>query len=156
MKSKSKAAKGADSTASQDAVPEAAESSSAESSNDSNPYASLERLFHEPSRLAIVSALCGSIDGLSFREVKDECSLTDGNLSRHLRTLEEAGAIKIDKAFVGSRPRTTVTLTASGRESFVAYLSALETVLQRAADAVSEAATPRERGKAIAEVRDRS
>ena len=73
-----------------------------------NLCASLEKLFHEPNRLAIVSALCGADnDGLSFKSLKEDCSLTDGNLSRHLKTLEEAGAVRIEKSFVGSRPRTS-------------------------------------------------
>lgn len=104
----------------------------------SNPCASLEKLFHEPNRLAIVSALCSALDGMSFKALKDECQLTDGNLSRHLRTLEDAGAVRIEKSFVGSRPRTTVFLTDAGRESFVSYLEVLETVLKRAADALAE------------------
>ena len=102
-----------------------------------NLCASLEKLFHEPNRLAIVSALCSADhDGLSFKTLKEDCGLTDGNLSRHLKTLDEAGAIRIEKSFVGSRPRTTVFLTDSGRESFVSYLQVLEAVLRRAADAL--------------------
>lgn len=101
-----------------------------------NPYTALERIFHEPNRLAIVSALCGSAHGLTFNDLKAECDLTDGNLSRHLKALEEAGAVKIEKAFVGARPQTTVLLSNKGRESFVEYLKALEDVLQKAAQAM--------------------
>ncbi len=102
----------------------------------SNPYDALERIFHEPHRLAIMSALCGAVEGRSFNELKSECDLTDGNLSRHLKTLEESGAIKVKKAFVGSRPRTTVHASEDGRESFLKYLKALEAVLQLAADSM--------------------
>ncbi|MEL6824299.1 MAG: transcriptional regulator, partial [Calditrichota bacterium] len=63
--------------------------------------------------------------------------LTDGNLSRHLKALEEADVVQIDKAFVGSKPRTTIMLTDKGRERFIEYLQALEEVLLKAADAVS-------------------
>jgi DNA-binding transcriptional ArsR family regulator len=103
----------------------------------SNPYAALERLFHEPNRLAIMSSLCGAVDGMSFTQLKQLCSLTDGNLSRHLHTLEEAGAIELRKAFVGVRPRTTVFATDQGRDGFMDYLEALEAVLKRAAGAVA-------------------
>ncbi len=96
----------------------------------------LERLFHEPSRLAIMSALCAAEDGLTFGELKDTCDLTDGNLSRHLKALEEAGAVRIDKAFVGAKPRTTVRLTAAGLDRFREYLDALEEVLEKARHAL--------------------
>jgi len=102
-----------------------------------NPFNALERIFHEPNRLAIMSALSGAANGLSFRELKENCDLTDGNLSRHLKALEEADAVQIEKAFVGAKPRTTVVLTDNGRERFIEYLQALEEVLLKAADAVS-------------------
>ena len=101
-----------------------------------NPCTGLERLFHEPSRLAIMSSLGGAVEGLSFNELKQQCALTDGNLSRHLKTLEDAGAIRVKKRFVGSKPRTTVYLTAAGRAGFMAYLQALEEVLNNAAAAM--------------------
>lgn len=101
-----------------------------------SPYDELARVFHEPKRLAIVSALCAQPDGLSFSELKKEGDFTDGNLSRHLKTLEEDGVVYLHKAFVGVKPRTTVFLSDSGRERFLAYLKALESVLSRAAEAV--------------------
>lgn len=101
-----------------------------------HPYGALQRVFHEPNRLAIMSALGGAAKGLSFRELKEQCRLTDGNLSRHLKTLEEASAVRINKRFVGTRPRTTVYLTDAGRREFVAYLQALEEVFLRAAEAM--------------------
>ncbi|MDD2707736.1 MAG: transcriptional regulator [Verrucomicrobiae bacterium] len=98
-----------------------------------NPYAALEKIFHEPSRLAIMSALCAAADGLTFNEIKKQCDLTDGNLSRHLKVLEEAGSVSIRKAFVKSKPQTTVMLSEKGRASFLEYLKALEEVLKQAA-----------------------
>jgi DNA-binding transcriptional ArsR family regulator len=94
--------------------------------------AALERLFHEPSRLAILSALCAARDGLSFTELRDACRLTDGNLSRHLKALEEDGVVKIRKAFVDDKPRTTVALTRDGLTRFSLYLDTLSAVLQDA------------------------
>jgi len=102
-----------------------------------NPYAALKTLFHEPNRLAMMSALSQAIDGLTFNDLKRECDLTDGNLSRHLKTLEEAEAIRIEKTFVDAKPRTTVFLSDAGRKSFIEYLQALEEVLQKAARAVA-------------------
>lgn len=66
-------------------------------------------------------------------ELKEKCNLTDGNLSRHLQSLAQAGAVKIKKAFVKAKPLTTVLVTAKGREGFLKYLEALEEVLHDAA-----------------------
>jgi len=106
------------------------------SKHDKNPYAALERVYHEPSRLAIMSALAAAESGKTFNELKQECELTDGNLSRHLKALEEIRAVKIKKTFVGAKPRTTVFLTEPGRESFLEYLKTLEEVLRKAAEAM--------------------
>jgi DNA-binding HxlR family transcriptional regulator len=102
-----------------------------------NVYAGLKRIFHEPSRLAIMSALCSAVDGLTFNELKEECDLSFGNLSSHLKTLQDAGVIAIKKSFVKNKPRTTAFITDAGRESFIEYLKALEDALKKAAQAVS-------------------
>lgn len=105
-----------------------------------NPWSALERVFHEPNRMAIISTICAADDdGVSFNELKEKCELTDGNLSRHLKTLEEAGIVRIRKTFVGPRPRTTVFMTNDGREKFVEYLDALETALKKAAKSIAAA-----------------
>lgn len=110
-----------------------------------NPYAALERVFHEPNRLSIMSALCGAgAEGLAFNHLKEACDLTDGNLSRHLKTLEESGAVEIEKSHVGARPRTTVFVSDRGRESFMEYLKALEAALRMA----SQALAPERKSKA--------
>lgn len=102
----------------------------------SKPYKDIEKIFHEPHRLAIVSELCGVTQGLSFGDLKERCQLTDGNLSRHLSALEGEKVVKIEKSFVGAKPRTTVTLTTTGKRSFLEYLTALEQVLKAAAHKV--------------------
>jgi predicted ArsR family transcriptional regulator len=102
-----------------------------------NPFAALQRVLHEPHRLALVSALAAAVDGLSFNELKETCDLTDGNLNRHLKALEDEGIVaqrKSDSA--KGRPRTTVTLTSAGRRRFVKYLETLEEVLAQAAASV--------------------
>ena len=96
-------------------------------------YDALEKLFHEPNRLAIMSELCGRAEGAAFTDLKKACGLTDGNLSRHLKTLQSAGVVKINKSFVAEKPRTTISATVRGRKQFLDYLSALEAVLKEAA-----------------------
>ncbi|MBV9464112.1 MAG: transcriptional regulator [Verrucomicrobiae bacterium] len=116
-----------------------------------NPFASLslERLFHEPSRMAIVSALAAAGDPVTFNDLKAELGMTDGNLSRHLKSLEEARAVTIKKSFVGAKPQTSVALSARGRDSFVQYLQTLEEVLKKAEASLKPAkkAAPIPRGK---------
>ena len=111
--------------------------------NNSSPYDGLEKLFHEPKRLAIVSMLCTAKDGASFAEMKRSCGLTDGNLNRHLNTLEQAGAVRLVKESRRSRPQTFAHLTPTGREQFNAYLRALEGALKLAVDALQTEADSR-------------
>ena len=96
----------------------------------------LERIFHEPSRLAIMSALCAAEKGMSFGELKEACDLTDGNLNRHLAVLSDADVVRIEKAFVDARPRTTIILTKTGLSRFMEYLDALTDVLKKARSAI--------------------
>jgi DNA-binding MarR family transcriptional regulator len=100
----------------------------------SAPYAyeGLDRVFHEKARLGIVSSLAGRPDGLRFADLKALCGLTDGNLSRHLQVLEEAGYVAVQKSFNGRRPQTCCWLTDEGRARFSAYLDALQEVLREA------------------------
>jgi DNA-binding transcriptional ArsR family regulator len=107
-----------------------------------DPAGALERLFHEPNRLAILSALCTARSGLAFTDLRDTCRLTDGNLNRHLKALEEAGIVRVHKAFVNDKPRTTVSLTRGGLARFHRYLEKLEGVLQEARRAARRAEEP--------------
>lgn len=112
------------------------------------PHEALERIFHEPNRLAIMSALCAAESGLTFNDLKSACNLTDGNLNRHLKALEEAGSVRIEKTFVGLKPRTTVYLSPGGLDRFRQYLDALETMLETARNAIPE--TRKNRGSLVA------
>lgn len=98
-------------------------------------YHGLDRVFHEKARLGIVSSLIGHADGLAFADLKSLCDLTDGNLSRHLQVLQEAGYIEIEKGFDGKRPCTRCRLSRKGRVRFSDYLCVLEQVLRKAASA---------------------
>jgi DNA-binding transcriptional ArsR family regulator len=104
--------------------------------DNEHPQEALEKIFHEPNRLAIMSAVCAADNGMTFNELKDACGLTDGNLNRHLKVLEEARAVKIEKAFFDNKPRTTVRISESGMNRFVEYLSALNEVLNKARTAI--------------------
>ncbi|MCF7839046.1 MAG: transcriptional regulator [Candidatus Marinimicrobia bacterium] len=99
------------------------------------PFDALAPIFHEPRRLALMTALCGAPRGLSFGELKRICAVTDGNLNRHLKVLEDARVIALRKVRVGARRRTVVEASDRGRDDFLAYLAVLEEVLHRAADA---------------------
>jgi len=94
----------------------------------------LDELFHQPVRLEIMAELSSSANGKTFIELREGNDLTDGNLSRHLQALVQAGAVKLKKTFVNARPLTTVYVTAKGRESFLNYLQVLEEVLSNAVE----------------------
>jgi DNA-binding MarR family transcriptional regulator len=95
-------------------------------------YAGLDRVLHEKARLGLLVSLLTHPDGLSFGDLKQQCSLTDGNLSRHLEMLAAEALVEIHKGYEGRRPRTTVRMTESGRRRFLAYLAELERVVRDA------------------------
>lgn len=90
----------------------------------------IDAVIHERVRLAIVAALAVSPQ-LSFAELKSMLELTDGNLSAHSRTLEEAGYIIVEKSFRGRRPYTEMQLTPQGRKAFERYLAMLRQIVDR-------------------------
>lgn len=100
-------------------------------------YAGLDRVFHEKARLGIATSLAGHANGLGFSDLKGLCGLTDGNLSRHLQVLEEAGFVTLDKGYEGKRPHTRCRLTDQGRTRFMDYLTELEHVLRQASQATA-------------------
>jgi DNA-binding transcriptional ArsR family regulator len=98
-------------------------------------YEGLDRVIHEKARLGILTSLMSHPKGLPFGDLKHLCGLTDGNLSRHLQVLQEAGLIEIDKRFVRNKPLTTCRITAEGRRRFLDYLAILEQVVRDASEA---------------------
>ncbi len=94
-------------------------------------FLQLDRVIHEKGRLAIVSALSASPD-LSFTELRELLGMTDGNLTTHLRTLQEAGFLSVTKSFRENRPLTTCALTPAGRKAFSEYIDLLEKIVQEA------------------------
>ena len=94
------------------------------------PFLQLDRVIHEKGRLAIMSMLAASAE-LSFIELREALEMTDGNLTTHLRTLQEAGYISLAKSYQNNRPLTTCSLTTAGRKAFTAYLNLLEQIVQQ-------------------------
>jgi DNA-binding transcriptional ArsR family regulator len=100
-------------------------------------YQGLERVIHEKARLGILASLVANNEGLLFTELKELCALTDGNLSRHLRVLSDAGLVEVWKGFRGNHPQTLVRMTSTGREKFLDYIGVLEQVIADTAEASS-------------------
>jgi len=90
----------------------------------------LNALIHEKARLGVMSILAARGAAL-FTELKALLELTDGNLSVHLRVLEEAGYVSIEKKFVGRKPQTTVRLSKKGRLAFEHYVEVLEEIVRK-------------------------
>jgi DNA-binding MarR family transcriptional regulator len=95
-------------------------------------YDGLDRVIHEKARLGILASLAAHGGGLLFNDLKELCSLTDGNLSRHLSVLSDAGLIETWKGQQGARPQTLYRLTVDGRQRFTEYISVLEDVVSDA------------------------
>ncbi len=93
-------------------------------------FLQLDRVIHEKGRLAIMSMLAASPE-LSFTELREGLDMTDGNLTTHIRTLQEAGYISVTKSFQNKRPLTTCSLTAAGKKAFQNYINLLEQIVQQ-------------------------
>jgi DNA-binding MarR family transcriptional regulator len=94
------------------------------------PFLQLDRVIHEKGRLAIMSMLAASPE-LSFTEMRDALEMTDGNITTHIRTLQEAGYISVSKTYANNRPLTTCSLTAGGKKAFTNYVNLLEQIVQQ-------------------------
>ena len=107
------------------------------SDNESAPFAyeGLDRVIHERARLGVLTSLMARPKGVAFAELKTLCGLTDGNLSRHLQVLQEAGLVELAKGFERNRPLTSCRITEEGRARFLEYLEVLEQVVRDAAEA---------------------
>ncbi len=93
----------------------------------------LNEIVHQPVRLRIMAALVALEPGneVDFTYLRDLLAVTDGNLGAHLRKLEEAGYITVNKVFIDRKPRTFVTVTADGRQVFHEHVAALQSILNR-------------------------
>lgn len=104
-------------------------------------YEGLDRVIHERARLSVLTSLISHPKGVSFGDLKQLCSLTDGNLNRHLRVLEEARMVSIAKGHEldRNRPQTICRITPSGQKRYLEYLETLEQVVRDAAQGAQEA-----------------
>ena len=93
-----------------------------------HPTARLDPAIHQPARLGILTAACETAR-IDFVALRDLLGLTDGNLSRHLGTLEAAGYVRLEKVFENRKPRTWITATASGRRALRAEIEALREIV---------------------------
>ncbi|KCZ92409.1 winged helix-turn-helix domain-containing protein [Hyphomonas johnsonii] len=96
-----------------------------------NPYNhnDIDDVIHGRLRLGIMAYL-SSVNPAVFGELKEKVGATDGNLSTHLRKLEEAGYVRIEKRFVGKRPQTRVFLTDAGRSAWLAWLDRMQALIR--------------------------
>jgi DNA-binding transcriptional ArsR family regulator len=106
-------------------------------------YQCLERLLHERSRLGILSSLVAHPQGLVFNDLKSLCALTDGNLSRQITLLQEAGLVEVWKGTMNQRPQTLCRLSRQGRKRFLEYVAELERVVRDASEASDHARADR-------------
>ncbi len=110
-------------------------------------YEGLDRVIHERARLSVLTSLITNPKGLLFNELKQLCSLTDGNLSRHLTVLESEHMVELTKEDDRTRPQTICRITSTGRKRYLEYLETLEQVVRDAARiAKAETSTPTLRG----------
>ncbi|NEX94560.1 transcriptional regulator [Caulobacter sp. 17J65-9] len=93
--------------------------------------AHFDPVIHPPNRLQIC-AMLAAVSSAEFAAVRDGVGVSDSVLSKHVRQLEEAGYVKIEKATVASRVRTWLKLTPEGRRAFAAHLAALERLVAEA------------------------
>jgi len=101
-------------------------------------YEGLDRVIHERARLSVLTSLITNPKGLAIGDLKQLCALTDGNLNRHLRVLEEGEMVEIVKKTDRNRSLTLCRITASGRTRYMEYLTTLEQVVRDAAKGANE------------------
>jgi DNA-binding MarR family transcriptional regulator len=89
--------------------------------------ARLDDVIHSPVRLSVVAALAAT-DEAEFSAVRDAVQISDSALSKAVTVLEEAGYVRARKGYVGKRPRTWLSLTATGRDALQAHLAALRAI----------------------------
>lgn len=105
-------------------------------------YEGLDRVIHERARLSILTSLITNPKGVIFNDLKKLCSLTDGNLSRHLSVLETDKLVEIVKGHDKNRPQTLCRITPHGRARYLEYLTTLEQVVKDAAHLTHDEPAP--------------
>jgi DNA-binding MarR family transcriptional regulator len=94
-----------------------------------NPIENLNKSFDSRVRLGIMSAVMVNAE-VNFNQLKELIQVTDGNLASHIKALEEAGYIKVNKGFIGRKTNTTYAATKAGEKAFKLHLEALEQMIR--------------------------
>jgi len=98
---------------------------------DGYDYREIDDVIHGRVRLAVMAYLSGA-GSADFNELKAKVGGTDGNLSVHLRKLEDARYVRVEKTFKDRKPRTICHLTEKGRKAWIAYIERLERLIASA------------------------
>lgn len=98
--------------------------------SDDNPFdhSQIDDVIHGRLRLGVMAYL-SSVSPAIFGELRDKVGATDGNLSTHLKKLEEAGYVRQEKRFVGKRPQTRVFLTGEGRRAWLEWIDQMRAIM---------------------------
>lgn len=100
---------------------------------EDNPFdhSAIDDVIHGRLRLGIMAYL-SAVSPAIFSELRDKVATSDGNLSTHLKKLEEAAYVQIEKRFVGKRPQTRVHLTDAGRKAWLGWLAQMDLIMKAA------------------------
>ena len=104
-------------------------SSSKKSDDELNAIQNIDKIIHEPARLLMMAHLF-VVDSADFLFLQRQTGLTWGNISSHVRKLESAGYIEVQKEFLDKKPHTTLKLTKNGREAFKEYRRSMKQVFE--------------------------
>ncbi|MBK8197820.1 MAG: transcriptional regulator [Acidobacteria bacterium] len=101
--------------------------------SEDNPFDhnDIDDVIHGRLRLGVMAYLSAASPAI-FGELRDKVGATDGNLSTHLKKLEEAGYVRQEKRFVGKKPQTRVFLTETGRAAWIAWIQRMEAIMRAA------------------------
>lgn len=101
--------------------------------SEENPFDhnDIDDVIHGRLRLGVMAYLSAASPAV-FGELRDRVGTTDGNLSTHLKKLEEAGYVKQEKRFVGKKPQTRIFLTEKGRKAWLAWIARMEAIMKAA------------------------
>lgn len=101
--------------------------------SEANPFdhSAIDDVIHGRLRLGIIAYL-SAVSNATFSEVRDKVGTSDGNLSTHIRKLEQAGYLEVEKRFVGKRPQTRLHLSKTGRKAWLAWLDQMQALMRAA------------------------
>lgn len=101
--------------------------------SEENPFdhSAIDDVIHGRLRLGIIAYL-SAVSNATFSEVRDKVGTSDGNLSTHIRKLEQAGYLEVEKRFVGKRPQTRLHLSKTGRKAWLAWLDQMQALMRAA------------------------